>query len=151
MTMLPDVHDMGDIANVPSHDERVEKAELQEWSAKYGLFQAKLHADQQRIKEISKGIDTLKDVLDWIQTARRVKFAETGKKLVEDHMTRNFPMISVGDISELPGQLAQVLEQMDASLVQPTPSAELGGGQVKRTSHKRLLIIHLDFNVPSVP
>ena len=141
--MLPDVHDRGEIANVPFHDEKIE---MQEWSAKFHLFGAKFPSDQQRIKEISKGIDTLKDVLDWIQTARRAKLAETGKKLGENHMAHHFPVISVGDISELPGQLAQVLEQMDASLLQPTPSAELGGGQVKRTSHKRLLIIHLEFN-----
>ena len=86
--------------------DRLEKAESQEWTAKLQVFEAKLHCDQKKVQEISNGVETLRDELDWIQTSKRVKQAESCRGLVDAHMTRVFPVVELGDISELPGKLA---------------------------------------------
>lgn len=146
--MLPDVQEMGDHMEIEPQADRLEKAETQEWTAKLQVFEAKLHCDQKKVQEIASGVDTLRDVLDWIQTSKRVKQAEACRGLVEAHMARTFPVVDLGDISELPGKLADHVGENNE--VQDQVEDKVGSGQVKKSANKRLIVILVDFNVPGV-
>ena len=128
--------------------DRLEKAESQEWMAKLQVFEAKLHCDQKKDQEISNGVETLRDVLDWIQTSKRVKQAESCRGLVDAHMKRAFPVVDLGDISELPGKLADHMGE--DHVAEDHAEDQVGNGHVKKSTKKRLMVILVDFNVPGV-
>lgn len=141
MTLLPDVTSLTDEVHVETRPEAIlEKAEVAEWASRLNTFQAKLSFDQAKCQEIAHGMDVLKDTLEWINTDKHVKMALQVKSTIEAYMAKHFPTVTVNDLTDLPGHLAEMmLARSQGEAVNPLRKAD-----------PRLLILALDFNVPGV-
>ena len=103
-------------------------------TSKLQAFQVKLTLDQKFLETISTGYGVLGDCLDWITTQKKLALAKQAKTVVADHMKVYGPVMPVEGFETLPGDLQTLLGQL--------PSLSGGG--------KRLVVYHLDFNVPNV-
>ena len=134
MTLLPDVTSLADgVAEDESHETLLERAQVQEWEAKVAAFEARLAIDQRNIVQVSNGLDSLKDTLDWIQMQKHVKQASMAKEAVNIFMDQKFPAVSCDELVDLPGQVASCLSQGDKNS--------------QKTA--QLVVLYVDFNVPN--
>ena len=102
MTLLPDVTSLADgVAEDESHETLLERAQVQEWEAKVAAFEARLAIDQRNIVQVSNGLDSLKDTLDWIQMQKHVKQASMAKEAVNIFMDQKFPAVSCDELVDL--------------------------------------------------
>ena len=124
-----------------------EKAESAEWSARLATFEAKLSLDHRKAVEISNGLDLLKDALDWLATSKRVKQAQMARDLVDENIGKSFPVVTVNDFIDLPGELSQQLMKVEDNMPLTTDTC---GAAVKVKKGKRLVVVHFDLNVPGV-
>ena len=145
-TLLPDVETLSEIP-MEGKEQVLEKAESAEWSARLATFEAKLNIDHRKAIEISNGLDLLKDALDWLATSKRVKQAQMARDLVEENIGKSFPVVTVNDFIDLPGELSHQLMKVDELMPMTTDTC---GATVKVKQGKRLVVIHFDLNVPGV-
>lgn len=144
MNLLPDVELM---VQCESEDTLLEKAESQEWQAKLATLEAKLTCDYRKASEIASGMDLLKDALDWLATSKRVKQAQMARDVVQHTIEKNFPVMTINDYNEFSGELAQVLARVEQ---QGPMTSDTCGVSMKVKKARRLVVLHLDFNVPGV-
>ena len=134
MTMLPDVKELAGAVDEEvevTTESLLETAEKNEWDAKLAGFQARLKCDQRLVQEIAAGHTLLKDALDWLASSKRLEEAKKAKTLVESHVMRFIPTLTVDDVIDLPGELAKALPPVE-----------------NNAKNQRLVVLHVDFNVP---
>ena len=132
--MLPDVKELAGAVDEEvevTTESLLETAEKNEWDAKLAGFQARLKCDQRLVQEIAAGHTLLKDALDWLASSKRLEEAKKAKTLVESHVMRFIPTLTVDDVIDLPGELAKALPPVE-----------------NNAKNQRLVVLHVDFNVP---
>ena len=105
--------------------------------SKLVALEAKLKLDQRLLESISDGYGVLGDCLDWITTQKKLKVAKQARTVVEEHMECFCPVLTVDGFDTFPGDLQGMLSRL--SMMSDDASA------------RRLIVFHLDFNIPGVP
>ena len=114
-------------------------------SAKLAGLQAKLEADHRLLRQLNDGYTVLNDCLDWITTQKKLQIAKQAVTVVEEHQQFFLPLLDLADLPNFPG----ALESMLAGL--PDVPKDSKWSERQKQECKKLVIFHLDFNVPGVP
>lgn len=111
MAMLPDVAQLAEI-DVESRETLLEAAEQEEWQAKFRTFQLKLIKDTKAIDIYLSGHEKLNDFLDFISIRKRKDQAEKAESLIQRFADNFAPVLTVGDVTEIPAEYAQLRHEV---------------------------------------
>lgn len=105
-------------------------------TSKFVSVGAKLKSDWKTLNSVSDGYEVLGDCLDWLSTQKKLKVAQHARETVDRHMQFFCPVLAVESNDSLPGDLEGLMAFLPA---------------LAHADGKRLMVFHLDLNIPNDP